>query len=376
MLKAAIVADDLTGANDTGAIIAQDGFTVGTVLNLDYIDRFDGYDVLSTSTESRGMEQKKACKAVRAAAARLKTMDCRFFSKRIDSTLRGNVGSEIDAILEELGEDTYAIVVAAFPGSGRTVVGDYLMVNHVPLEMTEVSRDPISPVTVSRVTDVVKMQSKHRIGYISLGTVMQGRGEIKKEVQKQSKDCRVIVVDARTDEDIREIAKGCIDSKLKFTSVDPGPFSGSVIHELYANDQLQGKEIINKNKKILCSIGSASALTRKQIKELQNQRAPYIIKVNPLAFFKESERKKEISRVIQGVVENKDKADVLAVVTAMEDSDVLDFSKIEELKGKTKSECAVYIATAMAEITEEIKDQLQDEIGGVYLTGGDISAAG
>jgi uncharacterized protein YgbK (DUF1537 family) len=87
------------------------------------------------------------------------------------------------------------------------------------------------------------MQSKHRIGYISLGTVMQGRGEIKKEVQKQSKDCRVIVVDARTDEDIREIAKGCIDSKLKFTSVDPGPFSGSVIHELYANDQLQGKEI-------------------------------------------------------------------------------------------------------------------------------------
>ncbi|QOV18404.1 four-carbon acid sugar kinase family protein [Blautia liquoris] len=375
MLKAAIVADDLTGANDTGAIIAQDGYTVGTVLNLDYIDRFEGYDILSTSTESRGMEQENAYAAVKKAAARFKTMDCKFFSKRIDSTLRGNVGAEIDAILEELGEDTYAVVVASFPGSGRTVVGDYLMVNHVPLEKTEVSRDPISPVTISKVTDIVRLQSKHKVGYISLSTVMKGHEEIKNEVLENAEDCRVIVIDARTDEDIREIAKGCIGSKLKFTAIDPGPFTGSVIRELYANDQPKGKEIVNKNKKILCSIGSASALTRIQIKALKNQRDPYVIKVNTLAFFKESERKEEISRVIQDVVQKKEYSDILAVVTALDDSDVLDFSKIEGLKGKTKSECAVYIATAMAEICEGIKEELQEEIGGVYLTGGDISAA-
>lgn len=367
MLKAAIIADDLTGANDTGAIIAQEGYRVGTVLDLKDIDKFQGYDILCTSTGSRGMEKSKAFEVVKEASECFKSRECNFFSKRCDSTLRGNVGAEIDAVLKGLGEDTYAIVVASFPNSGRTALGDYLLVNHVPLELTEVAKDPISPVSISNVTDIVRLQTEHKVGYVALTTVMQGNEAIKKAVLEQTKDCRVVVIDARTNEDIQEIAKGCVGAGIKFVAIDPGPFTGSVVRELYAGEK--------KEKKILCSIGSASALTRRQIQALEKHCNPYIVKVNSLSFFKESEREAEVQRIVKEVVNNKEQSDILAVVTTFEDSDVLDFSKIEEVKGKSKGECAEYIAGAMADITYEIQKQLKDEIGGLYVSGGDISSA-
>lgn len=46
MLQSVIIADDLMGANDTGAILAHNGFRVGTVLNPDCMDDFDSYNVV------------------------------------------------------------------------------------------------------------------------------------------------------------------------------------------------------------------------------------------------------------------------------------------------------------------------------------------
>ena len=54
-------------------------------------------DVLSYSTDSRGVAPQEAYRRVNDAFTRLgKGAD--FCNKRIDSTLRGNIGAEIDAI--------------------------------------------------------------------------------------------------------------------------------------------------------------------------------------------------------------------------------------------------------------------------------------
>ena len=144
MLQSVIIADDLTGANDTGAILAHNGFKVGTVLNPEHMEDFDEYNVLSMSTDSRAMTAEQAYEKVSWAAGHFPKSDALVYSKRIDSTLRGNVGAEIDAILDFLGESYTAVVVASFPSSGRTCIGDVLLVNGEPLQLTEVSRDPIN----------------------------------------------------------------------------------------------------------------------------------------------------------------------------------------------------------------------------------------
>ena len=178
MINTVIIADDLTGANDTGAILAQNGFKVGTILKTDHMEQFEDYDVLCISTNSRGISGTEAYARVQEAAALFPRSESILYSKRVDSTLRGNVGAEIDSILDYLGEDYRAVVVASFPGSGRTCIGDILLVNEVPLQMTEVAKDPTAPVHTSRVTEIIRQQSRHSVGYIGLEKVLESSGKL------------------------------------------------------------------------------------------------------------------------------------------------------------------------------------------------------
>lgn len=370
MLKTVIIADDLTGANDTGAILAQDGFSVGTILKTEDMDKFSSFEVLCISTNSRGIAKEEAYERVQKSALLFEEKDKLLFSKRIDSTLRGNVGAEIDSIIDILGDDTIAVVVASFPGSGRTCVGNYLLVNNVPLERTEVAKDPTSPVKSSRVTEIIKKQSKYSIGYISLEEVLKGSEFIKKSILELSIDNRIIVIDARTNEDIIEIAKGCVESNLKFVAIDPGTFTAAVAKERFGGE-LQVKD----NKKILCGIGSASNLTRRQIKILTERYNPLIVKTDTLKFLDIKTREEEIARVVDEIINNEKNYDILAVVTTVNDNDVIDFGSLYNNYGYSKSESASYVTNSVADIIYKVKEKLGDKIGGIYTSGGDISAA-
>jgi uncharacterized protein YgbK (DUF1537 family) len=368
MLKTVIIADDLTGANDTGAILAQDGFKVGTILKTSDMDKFKNFDVLCISTNSRGMQPDDAYEKVKNAANLFENKEDLFFSKRIDSTLRGNVGAEIDSIIETLGNDAVAIVVASFPNSGRVSIGDILLVHGVPLQKTEVAKDPTSPVKTSRVTEIVKKQSKYSVGYISLDKVLKGAKIIKDEVIEKAKDNRVIVIDAQTVNDIDEIAKGCVESKLRFVAIDPGTFTAAVARVLYKKD-----EEVKTMGKVLCGIGSASNLTREQVNFLKVKSNPLIVKTNSSKFLNKELREYEIDRVVNEIIEKEDNYSILVVTTTLDENDVLDFVEIQKTCGLSKKECANLITGAIATIVYRVIDKMGNKIGGIYTSGGDVS---
>lgn len=115
MIETLIVADDLTGANATGSLLAKQGRRVGTLMDQGNLQSLADFDVLAVTTDSRGSSSKTAKERVSQVMETFKETEVGFFNKRIDSTLRGNVGAEIDAMLEQLAPETIAIVVAAFP---------------------------------------------------------------------------------------------------------------------------------------------------------------------------------------------------------------------------------------------------------------------
>jgi uncharacterized protein YgbK (DUF1537 family) len=158
MSKIIIIADDLTGANATGVLLVQQGFKAATFINLDKYKSMqnDDYDILSINTDSRAIKKEEAYKRVKSIVELFKEEDVKLFAKRIDSTLRGNIGAEISAILDNVKDDTYAIVVPSFPASGRACVGGYLMVHQVPLEKTAVATDPKTPVFTSKVVSLLE----------------------------------------------------------------------------------------------------------------------------------------------------------------------------------------------------------------------------
>ena len=69
---------------------------------------------------------------------------CNFY-KKIDSTLRGNVGVEIFALLDILDKDA-AIVAPAYIDEGRSTIGAYQLLNGLPIERTQCALDPKAPI--------------------------------------------------------------------------------------------------------------------------------------------------------------------------------------------------------------------------------------
>ncbi|WP_010235159.1 four-carbon acid sugar kinase family protein [Clostridium arbusti] len=369
MLKTVIIADDLTGANDTGALLAKNGLKVGTLLQESDLYKFKDFDVLSITTNSRGLAPEDAYKKVKDAVNLFTDKENIFFSKRIDSTLRGNVGYEIDSIIESLGSDITAIVVASFPDSGRVSIGDLLLVNGVPLEKTEVVKDPTSPVNTSKITEIVKKQSKYKIGFIPLDKVLKGSDVIKQEILKNAQHKnRIIVIDACTNNDINEIAKASVESKVKFISVDPGPFTAAAANMYYKKD-----EKLKTREKVLCGIGSASNLTREQINYLKVKYNPLIMKTNTLNFLQENKKSEEINRIVNEIVNREANYNILIITTTTDEKDVLDFVEIEKNYNLNKKQCSNLITSAIAEILYLVIENLGNKIGSVYTSGGDVT---
>jgi uncharacterized protein YgbK (DUF1537 family)/catechol 2,3-dioxygenase-like lactoylglutathione lyase family enzyme len=119
----AVVADDLTGALDTGVQFREVGFTTQVLVaaGLEALPAVTA-DVLVLDTETRGAEPAEAAAAVAAWGRRLRSAGAGRFYKKIDSTLRGPWVEELVALRAAVGGPE-AVVCPAYPAQGRRVRG-------------------------------------------------------------------------------------------------------------------------------------------------------------------------------------------------------------------------------------------------------------
>src|SRR5262249_59367109 len=143
-----LIADDLTGACDAGALFAGRG-PVGVFVALAEID--PDRAVIAVDTESRAVSMAEARRRVAAAAGRLgERLRRGVLFKKIDSTLRGPVGDEVDAP-PDANRPPVALVCPAFPAEGRTVVGGLLRVHAAAARTSTAGGDPAYPPALSDV---------------------------------------------------------------------------------------------------------------------------------------------------------------------------------------------------------------------------------
>jgi len=126
-MQIAIVADDLTGAMDAAAPFADIGASASVVLNCEG-PLESSASVLSVDTDSREASPQQAARSVERAMTQLCGSGARFPFKKIDSTLRGNIGAETIAALAGSGR-RYAIVAPAAPAQGRLLRDGQLFVH-------------------------------------------------------------------------------------------------------------------------------------------------------------------------------------------------------------------------------------------------------
>ena len=237
------VADDLTGATTTGVLLARSKARTAVFFNEEAAEKAEGVDQLDAiliSSNSRPLPANEAYDKVTSATLALKRMGVKYFSKRIDTTLRGGVGVEIDAMLDHVDEDAVAVVVPAMPQSRRILVGGYSVIDGVALINTPVAHDVRTPVTENYIPKLLSGQTRRKIGLVTLSHVLAGQEAIRDALKEQRQEgCEVIVVDAITLEDVEEIAKACIELKWNVVAVDPGPFTSKLA---YYRDLIQEED--------------------------------------------------------------------------------------------------------------------------------------
>ena len=366
MAKYIIVADDLTGSNATCSLLKKVGLRAASIFQLPKT-KIETIDVISYSTDSRGISKEEAYERVKDAVSFLKSEETLLYNKRIDSTLRGNIGSEMDAMLEQLEEDRIAVVVPAYPDSGRIVVNKIMLVNGILLENSDAGRDPKTPVNTSCVEELIQKQSKYSSHYFSLQDIAKEEEKLVKEIELYGKENRVLIFDAVTNEDIIKIARLMNRSNLKIITVDPGPFT------MYYTKELQKKN--NLEKKILMVIGSATETSKKQIEHILQHEEIFLEKMNPNNFFVEESRQQEIQRVVSMIKKGIDSYDLFLITTTpIGNDEKLNLPEIAKMKGVSVEAISKIISNTLTEAATLVLEEVQ-KFEGVYSSGGDITLA-
>ena len=366
MQKYIVIADDLTGSNATCSLFKKIGLRAASILKLQGDINYD-VDVISYSTASRGLDKEEAYKKVSEAIKILKNKDVLVYNKRIDSTLRGNIGTEINAMLDNLEDDRIAVVVPAYPDSGRIVVNKTMLVNGVLLENSDAGKDPKTPIKTSCVESLVQKDIKYSSTYFTLSDIAQPIEEITKKIQEAIKNSRVLIFDAVNNEDIIKISKAIIHSDINIITVDPGPFT------LYYSKELQKKNHLEK--KILMVIGSVTATTKKQIEYILQEEDIFLVKMKVEDFFEKETCLKEIERVIAYIKKGIASYDLFLVTTSpIGDEKKADLQKLAENLNTTVEEISKIIANTLTETVVKILKETE-KFEGVYSSGGDITIA-
>jgi len=290
------VADDLTGATTTGVLLARSKARTAVFFNEEAAENAKGsetLDAILVSSNSRALPANEAYEKVKSATQALKRMGVKYFSKRIDTTMRGGVGVEVDAMLDQLEEDAVAVVVPAMPQSRRILVGGYSVIDGVALIQTPVAQDVRTPVRENYIPRLLAGQTKRKVGLVTLDKVLKGDEEIAGALMEQLESgCEVIVVDGITLEDVGNIAQACISLNWNTVAVDPGPFTAKLAYHralIKKEEPNTPPEAAKTGKTVLIAAGSATPITKKQMEVLCEDSRHVRISVEPLAFIEGGE---------------------------------------------------------------------------------------
>lgn len=371
MPQCVVIADDLTGANATGALLRNLNLRTASLIDaygIDF-DTLSGYDVVTCPTESRYIDEGQAYKRVYEAAALFKGHGVILFNKRIDSTLRGNLGAEIDGILDGLGDDKTAMVVPSFPQAGRIALGGYLLVNGKALHHTDVAKDPKIPITTSNIATLIQKQTKYTVASIPFDIVSKGAAIIEAKIKHLSDfGVRVIIFDAVEEEDIDTIADAVINAKKPFVSVDPAPFTGSLAKKVLT------PKTAAADKKILIVLGSVTDVAKLQLEETFLHLKGRIIEVDAGALILPDCARQELTKAMAVYEAEKNDYDLWCITTQSFRRDaMLNLRELSRSLNLTVEEISLRISEGLAQISRAVI--ASGDIQGIFSSGGDTTAA-
>ncbi len=377
MIPFAIIADDLSSATDCGAQVARSGLSVVVPLG--------GYSlpaqareaqVISIDTDSRSLLAEQAYAKVREAAGQLMAEGWTHFYKSVDSTLRGNLGAEIEAVLETVKPDC-AIIAPAFPKYGRTTVHGVQYLHGRPLHETEFGTDPTAPVKDADIARRLEEGSHRKAGRLTLDQVRAGSTQIESDVRKMTADgIELVVVDIAEQEDLKRLCLGLSQSDLRIVWVGS---TGLAEFVPLAFGVTSSSNALNQDHQLdsrpaLALVGSASETTRGQLEYAQTNNGLDIIYLDPARLIQNgtsaAEELEQASSKLRVAI---DAGDDVALVVRASREEIASTQQLGAKLSLSAAQVAQRIVDGMAQATSGLVHE--SCISGIVATGGDTANA-
>jgi uncharacterized protein YgbK (DUF1537 family) len=195
-----VIADDFTGALDAGVQFVRAGLSTSLLLRP---SRDAPVAVQVVSTDSRESDAAAAQQQVSRAA---ELLGGRAIFKKIDSTMRGHIGPEIEAALRATGLQRAVICPAAIE-AGRTVQEGQLRVHGKLLHETDFANDPHWPARTSELIQLAGLPAIH----LGLAVVRAGVAQLAQAIG--AAPTPVVTVDAETHADLQYVAQAIVPSR-------------------------------------------------------------------------------------------------------------------------------------------------------------------
>lgn len=340
-----IIADDFTGANDTGVQLCRRGMPVHVYLHGN-IPHNGASAVLDT--ESRPLAPAAAQETLHRLLAGVDFAQFDVILKKVDSTLRGSIAAEVRAVDAACGSGL-VIFAPAFPDLGRTTIGGVHHLHGVPVASTELARDPQNPVREDRIAPLLQSAYAEEVVTVDLAQIRSGNLDFSHG--------RVFACDAETNADLRGIITAARRTGKKILWVGTAALADNLLED------------VHPTRPTLAVAASLSSVTRGQVRHAATAGASLV----PVRIYEVLGRRELATELTRQAIEllRQGKDVVLAPSSACEEG--------EYEKNRAAAAALNFSNVDMSAFTRDLMGDMTDEIlrealvSGLFITGGDTA---
>jgi len=366
-MRLGIIADDLTGANDTGVQFAKRG--ARTLVPLDWHNLGSlarSADVLVLNTNSRPVSPRVAAQRARLAAEALRRAGVDAVYKKIDSTFRGNIGHELEAILDVFPASV-TILSPTFPPAGRAVRDGTLLVDGVPVHRTSVGRDPVTPVRESHLPTLLGRQMRRPVHTLCLSSLRGPVGRLARIVREwQAGTPGVVVADAVTPGDLDRLARLIAREDLfRVTAGSAG--LAMAIGGVVTWPRRSGHRRPHLTAPVLLVVGSPNPMSQAQVVRIEEEGRAAVIRAALAKVVADGDRyRRELERIVKRASVELEAGRDTVLTLAQPAAPSSGQRMLPPSASKAISE---FLGQAAERVSREVRP------GGLLLCGGDIAIA-
>ena len=382
--RMAVVADDITGANDIGIMFAKWDYLTHVYSIDDGGYSYDPTrapqpDVCILDTNSRLDDRTLAYDKVFAATHLLQQAGWQQFFNKTCSVFRGNIGTEFDAMLDALGQE-FAVVVLGFPKNGRTTVNGIHYVRGVPLAESEFRHDPIHPMTRSNLVDILQSQTERRVGLLTHEVIARGPAQLREEIEARRGSYNYLILDVVDQAALATIARAVHDLPVLCGSSAiaeelPPVWGPPLRREGFLDGRVANGRVANPPLlpgAVLVVAGSLMPQTPAQLDHLRDKGLPFFT-LDTARLFDATGREAEIARLADALIgllaDGRD-----AVLRAPNDpTEVAAAHRAAAERGLTNTVLGRLVSATLADITYRVVQEAGARR--LVIAGGETSAA-